>query len=542
VLGGALDAFIVSHKEDQLRLSGLMSRVRFPDRKINIFISRPGRSLGNTREPDESFETILRVLKFDDERVKNQLIITNHIEQILLVPDRYEGERIMFDHKPPPNAHSCLSFHDTKKGQGIILSQRGGNFSSSPVSIDGPNQPIQKPRMKSDTEYQINHQKEILAQLQSELRDLESSRRQLQQVAQKCSRAVTDHKKKAQKLDLDIRQAELAVRNAEEELDEFDGLDMKLQGLREELRVAEEKEEHYGKQYGGLAVVKEEHNKAVSAARKTLADAKAECGDFRGREAKAEDKVNRYEAVRRTVLAEKNGAYEDLAVGEEAKKKAERTRDRQLEVLEDHTEGAARVCPERVYIPEGESYPSIERKYNAVREQLRKFHESIGLTKEQASDQLADARQECTDAEKGQKNLLSLMVLLKKALITRLDKWRMFQRMISASARVNFEYLLSERGFRGRLLLDHKAKKLDIKVEPDETRKNMSGRNTKTLSGGEKSFSSICLLLAIWDAMGSPLRCLDEFDVFMDQVNRGISTKMLVSCIRSTCLMRRKYS
>ena len=50
---------------------------------------------------------------------------------------------------------------------------------------------------------------------------------------------------------------------------------------------------------------------------------------------------------------------------------------------------------------------------------------------------------------------------------------------------------------------------LSNKVQPDETQMS-GGRQTKTLSGGEKSFSTICLLLALWDAMGTPVRCLDE--------------------------------
>jgi hypothetical protein len=36
------------------------------------------------------------------------------------------------------------------------------------------------------------------------------------------------------------------------------------------------------------------------------------------------------------------------------------------------------------------------------------------------------------------------------------------------------------------------------------------------------------MLLSVWEAIGSPIRCLDEFDVFMDNVNRAISTNMLV--------------
>ena len=108
----------------------------------------------------------------------------------------------------------------------------------------------------------------------------------------------------------------------------------------------------------------------------------------------------------------------------------------------------------------------------------------------------------------------------------------MFLKYISYRARFTFAYLLSERQFRGRVLMNHKRKELDIAVEPDLSKNSDSGRATKTLSGGEKSFSTICLLLSIWEAMGSPIRCLDEFDVFMDSVNRSQSMGMMIQAAR----------
>ena len=55
---------------------------------------------------------------------------------------------------------------------------------------------------------------------------------------------------------------------------------------------------------------------------------------------------------------------------------------------------------------------------------------------------------------------------------------------------------------------------LFFQVQPQKNA-GESHKDVKALSGGERSFSTVCFILALWEAMESPFRCLDEFDVFM---------------------------
>jgi len=519
-IGGGLAGFIVTSKVDQARLMSHMDRLRMHGSTVYIGSA----SLNNLNEPDAKFDTILRVLKFDDQRVRDHLIINNHIEQTLLIESRAEGENVMFD-GCPQNSGSCLAFHDQRRNYGVRITNFRGNLNTNPIPLNLG----QKPRMKTDQDDQVSYYKKLVLQLNADYQEADSLRRAGEQAVQRAKRAISQHKQREVQLENERVKTMAAIDKLTGALEDFDGTDSRLQGLKDSHREEQERKDHYGKQYAEVAIKKRELNVDAEKLKEELNQANTLVRDHKARVAKARDKVDRFKETRRLALTEKNTAHEDHEIAKVAKTQAEASKDCQAGYVREYIEQATQVAPERAYIPEGETYQSIERKYESIREQMQKLRSQMGASEEQINSRAAEATQEYRDAKGGVKSVQMTIDLLKKSLVDRLSKFREFQRHVSAQARCNFSYLLSERGFRGQLLLDHRARKLDVVVEPDKTRENGRGRNTKTLSGGEKSFSSICLLLAIWDAMGSPLRCLDEFDVFMDNVNRAISTNMLVS-------------
>ncbi|KAI1332258.1 P-loop containing nucleoside triphosphate hydrolase protein [Xylariaceae sp. FL0255] len=527
VLSSPLGAFIVKNKQDHNRLRKHMDELNIPSHlKIPIYIGNP--SLGALREPEPKFDTMLRVLKFDDQTVRDHLIIQARIDQVLLVEQRVEAEEIMTAARPPTNTSFCLTFHDTKKGHGLRIKTGDGGMSTSPVT------PILslKPRMKTDDDQQLDYWKSLVAQLKSELHELQRECEVAEQELARAARAIIAHNKQTKSLEAQALRLEAARHAIEDELEIFNGAGDRLQGLKEELSEAQERQDRFGNQYGELALKKGEMNSKMEKLKDDLTQAKALHRDRTAQANKSQDKVKRLQDVRHLTLTRKNEAHEKSAVAKVTKEEAEASRDRQIQRLAQFTETAKQVCPERVHVPENETQQSLTRKVDQIKDDLARLERELGGTEEALSDRAATAVQMHKEASDNLKNVKIGVDIMKQSLMDRLAKYRQFIRHVSAQARCNFSYLLSERGFRGQLLLDHVQKRLEVQVEPDKAQESGKGRNTKTLSGGEKSFSSICLLLAIWDAMGSPLRCLDEFDVFMDNVNRAISTNMLIAAAR----------
>ncbi|KAL2130186.1 hypothetical protein VTI74DRAFT_6798 [Chaetomium olivicolor] len=534
-LGNTLNGFLVTSKREEKILRGLMNRANV--RACPIFICNPHPLDISDKEPDPEYDTILRVLKIDNRLIRDQLIINHMVEQVILVPQRAQAQQIMFDGAPPRNVKACVSFHDTKRGVGLRLARNNnGNISTSPIQ---PN-PHLRARMKTDSGSQITLLKETLQQIRAEYGEVETEKRRLQQNYQRCQSALSQLRNDRETLKKQLRTAEARVAQIEHELDEFDKDDTYLQGLKVQLEELKEELEHHGIQYGMLSAKKQDKNAEVEAAHRKHREEKLQRKDWEQRLKKAEAKLKQAQDLRHICLVEKNDIIARAEEYAHQRTRAAAKRAERAEFVKETTAKSLKISNgQRVYVPEDETYDSLQKQYNALKERLEKANGAGEMDEQQVYDYFAKARSEYMQMVSDLDSTKRINTRLRETLTLRLEKWRKFQRYISSQSRANFIYLLSERGFRGKLLLDHERKALDLQVEPDRTEKRAAGRSTKTLSGGEKSFSSICLLLAIWEAMGSPLRCLDEFDVFMDNVNRAISTNMLITAARRS--VNRQY-
>jgi chromosome segregation ATPase len=53
--------------------------------------------------------------------------------------------------------------------------------------------------------------------------------------------------------------------------------------------------------------------------------------------------------------------------------------------------------------------------------------------------------------------------------------------------------------------------------------------NNELAAGGEKSYTTVAFALALGEWTQSPFRAMDEFDVFMDAINRRVAMENLFS-------------
>ena len=112
-------------------------------------------------------------------------------------------------------------------------------------------------------------------------------------------------------------------------------------------------------------------------------------------------------------------------------------------------------------------------------------------------------------------------------------EYKKMKECVTEQLNTEFRYVMRQQAHDGNLEVDFERGKLNLKVimashDRFDNNKHQHVVNSKTLSGGEKSFTQIALIMALQKFCGTPMCIYDEFDVFMDSVNRGNSIKILL--------------
>ena len=123
--------------------------------------------------------------------------------------------------------------------------------------------------------------------------------------------------------------------------------------------------------------------------------------------------------------------------------------------------------------------------------------------------------------------------MLSADLQERKKRWRQFRSHIAKVTDMKFDRILNLKGSSGELDFRHKERTLQLVVQKDSADSNSQQKDVKALSGGERSFTTIALLLALGESLETPFRILDEFDVFLDPVTRKLTIEALIEMAKS---------
>ena len=109
MLGNTADGYIVTTEEDRHRLLRIINNMR--GQRPSVYLtSNSGNFDFSHALPDPSLTTLLDVLTFEDELVRNLLIDTMRIEGTLVVKERHLGDDFMRRNDPrDTKIFQCLS-------------------------------------------------------------------------------------------------------------------------------------------------------------------------------------------------------------------------------------------------------------------------------------------------------------------------------------------------------------------------------------------------------------------------------------------------
>ncbi|XDV26907.1 hypothetical protein PO909_030526 [Leuciscus waleckii] len=506
-------AFCCDNYADERELQKIMSRCFPPGRRPQIIVSAFTDTLynvGSRAVNHPEYPSVLQALDIENPVVANCLIDMRGIETILLIKNSKDARRVMMSGHPPRNCREAY----TQEGDQVYYNRY--------YSCD-QNRALY---LSKDVEEEIRH---LQSALHSQRTHLDRFQQDMQQIIENekqnrihLHRAYEDQKK-AQELCRKL-QAELTeLQNVEEpQSEDLKPLEEELEELNSRISACQVEFEAARKQMLTLKREYEEAEQLYRQQREAFNSIAEEAEPIKEQLSNSDEEVSRskhhkshYEDKRKTHVEMIETLKRNLNVKEQE--------------LQASIAKASEICPDRL---------DVRRTAKSLDSEISRLKHKINTQQDQQGHrdtivrQYHEAKENFNNIARQVKGLEAFIRQLSEIMNTRHNVYAEMRMYLSVRCKYYFDSMLSQRGYIGKMAFDHKNEALSISVQPGEGGKAVLS-DMRSLSGGERSFSTVCFVLSLWAIAEAPFRALDEFDVYMDMVNRRISMDMMLKVAAS---------
>lgn len=503
-----MKTFCCDNYKDESVLQELMSsyypRGSRPQIIVTPFTERVYKTQGRGVEhPD--YPSVLDSLIISSPVITNCLIDMRGVESILIIKEKSAARKVMQHCNPPKNCREAFTLEGDQ-----VYTNRYYTAEYSMAKYLGGDLETELSMVESELENYKAQLSRFQLHLGSVTEDIQRMEGSLH------SNIMT--LKKTLALVNQVKASLTELENVEEEqIDDITSLEEVAQ--ENQLKIESEKQAvHEAKEeLDVLARAVMDIDKEYSDVRTRLDQLAEDMEPLKEEQAKAESEYSKQERNLK-VLENKLKGYQDniQAMKSELASKEEE--------MNEYVAKAKEISPERQDV--NRSAKSIDTEITRLKKRISQQESSHG-DHEQIVREYAEALSNYRDKSNQVRDLKKFIDRLENIMFDRQNRYKIMRRSLSVRCKLYFNNFLIKMNCCGSMMFDHNNETLSISVKPPG-RENDSVSDMRSLSGGERSFSTVCFILSLWEITESPFRCLDEFDVYMDMHNRRISLDLLL--------------
>lgn len=512
---GILTAFYVNSDADRNTLNQLIQR-EFPEmRGRSIITSRFHKEVYDVRsgrvETVQNAHMLMNLINVSDPVVMNCLIDQIKIETILVVDDQNLAmDLTSHTENVPRNLQKVVvmepfsEFFPMPNYRSYGLQKKSARY----LQVNMTELKKQTERRMQQLDQELN---EIKHQIEEETRKLGERERALQDK----QRQMAKQQQELNSLELKINELKAIEYPAESE-------DMTLQNELEELKASqiklnEELEQEKSKLQSSVNEITDQE-RIIQEKKDHMTKIESEIQEI-------QDKIDAEMQKRHDMQANAKTKQQQLNRLQEEVQTMQAERNERKQALAAAT-SAAQELGERVEVKETQE--QLKKAISSTEKRIK----NINSANDDIVDVKAILENKILKRDTSLRYTDSLKKIIKLLTNSRSARYAYLHKLkshMSLRVKHKFNMVMQLRGFVGEIVMDTKNGTLSLSVVPRD--KNISNAvcNTKSLSGGERSYSTVAFLIALWSCVDTPFYFLDEYDVFTDQVNRHMMTMLLLN-------------